>query len=179
MVILDQPKRWRTQRVNVFWDGHRDLPYVNEPFNDPDSLSRWRHLGYTQEKFTGDMYDMRQPEPSWMQPFRDIFNWKHFSWSLYRMGPGTVLPMHQDLYVRFREIYQIKNAGDIVRAIVFLEDWQSGHYFEIDNHPVVSWSAGDTVIWHNDVPHLAANMGQTDRYTLQITGVLDANQFVE
>jgi hypothetical protein len=28
-------------------------------------------------------------------------------------------------------------------------------------------------LWHGDTPHIAANMGQTPRYTLQITGVID------
>ena len=94
------------------------------------------------------------------------------------MTPGCVLPNHSDTYARFREIYKIQNPDSIYRAVVFLEDWQSGHYFEIDNTPLVTWRAGDTIIWHNDVKHLAANMGMTNRYTLQITGVPYAHTFV-
>jgi hypothetical protein len=64
----------------------------------------------------------------------------------------------------------------IHRAIVFLEDWASGHYLEIDGEPIIKWTAGDVVIWCYDTPHMAANMGLTPRYTLQITGHIDENK---
>ena len=168
-------------RIDNSWWGndHRELPYINEPFNDAESLAKWQALGYTQTRFTGDMYDMRNPEPIWIDPFRKVFPWKHFSWSVYRMGPGTTLPNHVDTYARFRNLHSIQDANSIFRAVVFLENWQSGHYFEINEDPVVEWAAGETVIWQNNTRHLAANMGMTDRYTLQITGVPDENIFVQ
>lgn len=170
MAIRDRPSWYRT-RVPVVWSGIRDLAYVHEPFNDVGSLGHWRDLGYTQARFTGDMYDMRNPEPDWMIKLRASFPWQHWSWSVYRMGPGCVLPNHRDTYARFRDIYQITDITQIWRAIVFLEDWQSGHYFEIEGRPITEWHQGDAVAWCNDVPHLAANVGMTDRYTLQITGI--------
>lgn len=180
MAIPDKFK-WTNGWITSNWWGysHQALPYTNEPFNDSDSLDQWRKLGYTQTRFTGDMYDMRKPEPDWIAPFRHHFPWQHFSWSVYRMGPGTVLPNHADTYARFREIYSIKDPSTVFRAVVFLENWQSGHYFEIDHEPETEWAAGQYVIWRNDVEHLAANMGMTNRYTLQITGVPDENIFVE
>lgn len=171
-------RRWYRTWIEPWWKSHASLGYVNEPFNDQASIDLWRSLGYTQTKFTGDMYDMRNPEPAWIAPFRSHFAWKHFSWSVYRMGPGCVLPNHSDTYAKFREIYNITDPDSVFRAVIFLEDWQSGHYFEIDHCPVINWIAGDTVIWQNDVPHLAANIGMTNRYTLQITGVPDENPFL-
>jgi hypothetical protein len=35
---------------------------------------------------------------------------------------------------------------------------------------VVKWRAGDVIEWCYDTPHMAANMGSTARYTLQVTG---------
>jgi len=174
MAILDTPS-WRQYHIDPWWFTHRDLYYVNEPFNDPVSLAKWRELGYTQTRFTGDMYDMRRREPEWVTPFRDHFLWNHFSWSVYRMGPGCVLPNHSDTFARFRNLYKIHDPQTIYRAVVFLEDWASGHYFEIDGNPVVKWRAGDVVAWRFDTPHLAANMGETARYTLQITGIVNEN----
>jgi hypothetical protein len=174
MAILDN-NSWRNFHVDPWWISHRDLPYVNEPFNDPVSLKKWRELGYTQTRFTGDMYDMRNSEPDWIAPFRRRFLWQHFSWSIYRMGPGTVLPNHSDTFARFVDIYKIERPQSVCRAVIFLEDWASGHYFEIDGNPIVNWRAGDGVAWRYDTLHLAANVGETDRYTLQITGVVDEN----
>lgn len=163
---------WTRGSIIPWWSFlHRTLDYRNEPFNDPESEARWRELGYTQTKFTGDMYDMRRPEPDWIAPFRKHFQFVNFSWSFYRMSPGTTLPEHSDTYVRFKEIYHVPNDQDVVRVVVFLDDWQSGHYFEIAGHPIVQWRVGDWVMWKNDCPHIAANVGSSDRYTLQITGL--------
>lgn len=175
MVIPDKVN-WQRFYISPWWGKkHRDLNYVNEPFNDTESLNEWRSLGYTQEKFTGDMYDMRNIEPDWMADFRYHFQWQHFSWSVYRMGPGTVLPEHSDIYKKFRELHQVENPQQIRRAIVFLEDWQQGHYFDIDSVPITRWRAGDVVQWNWDTKHTAANVGKTNRYTLQITGLHNDN----
>jgi hypothetical protein len=162
---------WARGHVDPWWSlENLALPYVNEPFNDQVALNEWTKLGYTQTKFTGDMYDMRSPEPVWINPFRKVFPLSNFSWSIYRMGPGTVLPEHTDTYSRFKKVYRIKEHTTIMRAIVFLQDWDSGHYLEMNGEPVIKWRAGDWVIWSDQFPHLAANMGKTNRYTLQITG---------
>ena len=167
-----QDKNWHRGHTYPVWrDAFKELMYINEPFNDPESLKEWRDLGYTQTKFTGDMYDMRQEEPEWMHLIRNVFDWRYFSWSVYRMNPGCCLPMHSDTYLRFRELHNWK--GDIHRAIIYMEDWQSGHVSEIEDTVITQWRAGDYIVWKNDTPHLAANVGKTSRYTLQITGVWD------
>ena len=64
MAIPVENNTWAQGHVEPWWGlRHRELAYFNEPFNDAQSLSKWRELGYTQKKFTGDMYDMRLPEP--------------------------------------------------------------------------------------------------------------------
>lgn len=171
------PENYKILWFDPWWENqHRYLDYVNEPFNNPQDQAHWRELGYTQERFTGDLYDMRRPEPDWIQGFRDRLPMQHFSWSIYRMRPGDVLPNHQDTYVSFRRIHSLDHTAVIRRYVVFLEDWCSGHYFEIDHDPVVRWVSGTTVLWHNDTSHLAANLGDTYRYTLQITGVINPQE---
>ena len=173
MAILGNNNHWAQGHCDPWWGKlHQGLTYINEPFNDATALAEWYQLGYSPAtQFTGDMYDMRNPEPSWIAPFRAHFGFEHFSWSVYRMNPGTVLPEHQDTYSRFRQIYKLDPGQPVARAIVFLEDWQSGHYLEMNGKPVVDWQAGDWVCWEGNFPHAAANVGKTPRYTLQITGV--------
>jgi hypothetical protein len=87
------------------------------------------------------------------------------------MSTGTILPTHGDLYLRYVDLFNLKGQEQrIRRAIVFLEDWKPGHYFEGNNDAKVNWRAGDVVEWCYDAPHLAANLGLEPRYTLQITG---------
>lgn len=160
----------------VFWDDEfKRLDYVNEEFNDTANLERWTALGYA-NKFTGDMCDMRRPQPSWNYQFIKIFQemgWKDIGTSYYRMGTGTILPTHSDLYLRYVDIFKLQGQEHTIRrAIVFLEDWRPGHYFEGNDQPYVNWRAGDVVEWEYDTPHLAANLGLDPRYTLQITGHL-------
>ena len=79
--------------------------------------------------------------------------------------------MHSDLYVKYIKLFGLQGREQrIRRAVVFLEDWKSGHYFEMLDEPVIKWRAGKAVEWTYDVPHMAANMGTEPRYTLQITG---------
>ena len=159
-------------RIEPFWDSSfKDLDYTVEAFNNPNDLDKWAEQGYSC-KFTGAMCDMRSPQPVWNNMFIRHFNrlgWKDIGTSYYRMSSGTILPEHQDTYKKYIELFNAE-PQTIYRAIIFLEDWASGHYLEIDREPITKWSAGDTVVWQYDTPHLAANMGVTPRYTLQITG---------
>ena len=161
-------------QIPKFWDDEfKHLSYIQESFNDTESVSRWLAQGYA-NKFTGDMCDMRSPQPSWNQKFIDIYQemgWKDIGTSYYRMGTGTILPTHSDLYLRYIELFKLQGKESrIRRAIVFLEDWRPGHYSEVNDHPRVKWKAGDVVEWKYDLPHMAANLGTEPRYTLQITG---------
>jgi hypothetical protein len=117
---------------------------------------------------------MRSRQPSWNSTFISIYaemGWKNIGTSYYRMATGTVLPMHQDLYVRYAQLFNLQGQEHrIRRSVIFLEDWQSGHYAEYDHEPFVGWRAGDCMTWCNNTPHLAANIGLLPRYTLQITG---------
>jgi hypothetical protein len=163
-----------TYRLEVFWDNeYKDLTYENEPFNDIASAVQWIGQGYW-PKFTGDMCDMRSPQPSWNNKFIKHFEslgWKDVGTSYYRMNTGTVLPMHSDLYVKYIDLFNLQGQEQTLRrAIVFLEDWKSGHYFESLGEALTDWSAGTVVEWTYDMPHMAANIGLDPRYTLQITG---------
>lgn len=159
-----------------FWDDEfKTLDYIQEPFNDPDSVDLWLSQGYL-SKICGDLCDMRHRLPAWADKFVKIYTemgWQDIGLAFYRMPTGTVMPVHIDLYKRYIEVFNLNGQETrIRRAIVFLEDWKPGHYSEVNGHPHVNYKAGYTVEWHYDTPHMAANIGLEDRYTLQITGHL-------
>jgi hypothetical protein len=160
-----------------FWDdSYKTLEYINETFNDTALAQQWATQGYP-DRFTGDMCDMRSPQPNWNQRFLDIFTgqgWKDVGTSYYRMNTGTVLPTHGDLYLKYIDLFDLNGREHAIRrAIVFLEDWQPGHYAEYQDQAYVNWRAGSVIEWTYDTPHMAANLGLTPRYTLQITGHVD------
>ena len=160
--------------VPAFWDDEfKRLDYINETFNDLESVDRWLAQGFANQ-FTGDMCDMRSAQPTWNNTIIEVFEqmgWRDIGTSYYRMAPGTILPTHQDLYKKYIELFDLQGQEHtIYRAVIFLEDWQPGHYLEAMDQPMVKWRAGDVVEWVYDTPHMAANMGSAPRYTLQITG---------
>jgi hypothetical protein len=163
-------------QLPVFWDDeYKQLDFINEPFNDPASVSRWTAQGY-QSKICGELCDMRHRLPSWNQQFIDHYTdlgWKNIGVAYYRMKTGTVMPVHSDLYKRYIQIFNLQGQEHTIqRALVLLEDWKPGHYLEVQGQPIVNWSAGHVAQWTYDAPHMAANIGLEDRYTLQITGHL-------
>lgn len=160
--------------LEVFWDDEfKQLKYIHEPFNDPVSVNQWINQGY-QSKITGGLCDMRHTLPSWNHKVIEHYEsngWKDIGVAYYRMSTGTVMPNHSDLYKRYIEIFNLQGQEHTIRrALVLLEDWKSGHYLEANGVPIVDWRAGQVVEWTYDTPHLAANIGLEDRYTLQITG---------
>lgn len=164
-------------KLDRFWDDEfKTLDYINEPFNDPISVNRWITQGY-QAKITGELSDMRHRLPSWNHKFIEFYKaqgWKDIGLAYYRMKTGTVMPTHSDLYKRYIEVFNLQGKEKTInRALVFLEDWKPGHYLEVMGTPIVDWTAGTVVEWVYDTPHMAANIGLEDRYTLQITGHID------
>lgn len=159
-----------------FWDDEfKNLDYIQEPFNDPTSVDLWLRQGY-HTKICGDLCDMRHRLPDWADKFITIYTemgWRDIGLAFYRMPTGTVMPVHQDLYKRYIELFDLQGQEHTIRrALLLLEDWRPGHYLEVDGKPYVNWRAGDTVEWVYSTPHSAANIGLEDRYTLQITGHL-------
>lgn len=162
--------------LNVFWDDeYKILDYIYEPFNDPMDVARWISQGY-QSKICGALCDMRHRLPRWNHRFIEYYDdlgWKDVGVAYYRMDTGTVMPVHEDRYKRYIELFNLEGREHTIRrALVLLEDWRSGHYLEVMGVPEVKWSAGTVIEWTYDTPHMAANIGLEPRYTLQITGHL-------
>lgn len=163
-------------KITPFWDHeYKELNYIHEPFNDPISARIWSEQGY-RGPVTGVMCDMKQRHPVWTDKIIKLFTakgWNDIGVCFYRMDTGVILPVHKDLYLKYIQLFDLQGKEQtIFRAIIFLEDWQSGHYAEYCNEPFVNWKAGDGVYWQYDALHMAANIGLTPRYTLQITGHL-------
>jgi hypothetical protein len=149
---------------------YKNLNYINKPFNDQKTFEQWKSLGHNYEKYTGLMRDQSQQLPDWCFNVLEQIPLQKSSITLYCMSPGTIMPEHSDTFIKYREIMNLKSIDNVGRAVIFLEDWKSGHYFEIDETPMVNWKKGDYVLWKNDTPHMAANLGKENRYTMQVTG---------
>lgn len=92
-----------------------------------------------------------------------------YSVGIMKQPPGQTLPIHEDTFYKFAKVNNVDPYA-CCRVNIFLEDWQSGHYFEINQTPVLHWKRGDAIIIEHDEVHLSGNMGVSPKYTMQITG---------
>jgi hypothetical protein len=156
---------------------YTNLDYTSENFNDLEQVIQWRKLGHNPK--TGDMYDMRHPQqPALTNKLIDYVTkqgLEHIGVSYYRMSPGDNLPYHSDVYKKYITLFDlVARRENIIRYIFFPESRKPGHIFEVDG-TIIDWKAGDFVAWKYDTPHLAANLGEEYRYTIQVTGVIREN----
>jgi hypothetical protein len=101
---------------------------------------------------------------------KSIFS--NYSLSVIKQMPGQTIPEHIDTFYQF----SLKNncdRNDVCRLNFFLEDWKTGHYFEMDSEPVLKWKSMDFQVIRYGVPHLSGNNGKEPKYTMQITGLYD------
>jgi|TARA_B110000285_G_C14718417_1_gene421009 hypothetical protein len=161
---------WSRSKITPQWsEDYKKLCYTYKSANDKD-ISQWRANGYTHEKFTGEMFCDQQNMPAWTKTVGEEIGLINCGFTFYKMQTGIIMPKHVDHFETYCKLFNI-SRDKVVRAIVALEDWKSGHYFEIDGNPITDWRKGDYVVWDADTPHSAANIGIEDRYTLQITGI--------
>lgn len=163
---------WQQGHVDPWWDQRfKDLDYQYYALTNTHDLERWINEGYANLTLNGGLYSLPRPMPHYSDNFIDLFPWQDIGIAFYRMNTCDALPLHTDSYKSYRQMFGVA-AEQMYRAIVFLEDWKSGHYFEIDNTPIMPYKAGDWVSWNNKVPHYAGNFGIEPRFTMQITGHL-------
>ena len=154
-------------------------------FPNNEIVDRWKDIGHLYVNYTGMIREEYRGLPDWTHEIVNRFKRKFIkegdkwlmirdtSISMYRMPPGTIMPEHEDTYPRFKELFDVEDVNKICRILVFMDDWKSGHYFELNGVPYPNWSKGDYVYWRGMTPHIAANLGVEDRYTMQITATLE------
>lgn len=160
---------WQQGKVSVCWDdSYKSLPFEREPIQEYE-IRNWRSQGYTHDTFSGKMYSSRNPMPEWVYTVSSEVGLHNCGYVIYKMHTLEIMPEHTDHYETYQKVFGV-DRHDVYRAIVFLEDWQPGHYSQMSDTGIVNWQAGDYVQWSADTPHAAANIGTKPRYTLQITG---------
>ena len=163
-----------TGMIHPVWDMSEveNLVYFSEPFNDQDTYDNWKqYYGYNFS--IGEQADYRSSQPSCQTEIinmleEHIGQLKNVGCSWYRMQPGDMLPYHQDKYVSYCNYYGVEQK-DVYRILVLLQDWKPGFLLEVGKRAIADYSAGTYVMWNNDTPHMAGNLGFEPRYTLQIT----------
>jgi hypothetical protein len=99
----------------------------------------------------------------------EYFDLKDIVCDLSKYAPGMMLPWHFDTYPTYSKNMNVADKNKIVRIIVFLHDSQPGHQLWVEDR-LCAGPAGTWFSWAGATKHMAANLGETDRYVIQITG---------
>lgn len=122
-------------------------------------------------------HEDRESNPAWITAvadyIRDDQGLSNIVCTITRQNPGNSLPPHVDMYCTYREEKDIpvEDAKNIIRYLVFLEDWKTGHFLQFGESVCCYWKKGDCITWDNGMRHLSTNAGTEPKFAMQITGV--------
>jgi hypothetical protein len=165
--------RWKIIVTNMI-QGHIDLPDLTAELNALQFSDYFQCYQQTPEvekyynQYNSSIWQMLEDCPDWVNDLSKQVpqDFEHYVVSVINILPGNTIPYHADKHYLLQKEH---GAGDTYRYLIFLEDWQSGHYFEIYNQPLVSWRRGDWIKFHRNEWHLAGNMGTTPFFSAQVT----------
>lgn len=166
--VIDHPQYWCSlvSENEISWD-----TTGNEYFN---SMKHYKDWGYTSENTRSWETTSVQPQlhMDWEQPVIDALP---LSCAISRptlQEPGNIMPWHDDKFYNFKR--QFPDCADfIIRFIVFINDWTPGQFIQAGNSVIAGWQAGNVVLWHPSRMHLAVNAGYENKWTTNVTGILD------
>lgn len=156
--------------IPVFWnrDDYQDAGW----YRHPD-----RTHGFTTENKNYDIYgenlgvyvpDIKKLDLIFEKVF-EFFDLENLVFNLSKYNPGMILPWHYDNYPTYRKNKGILDSDSVVRIMVLLEDAAPGHQLWIEDK-FCTGQAGAWFSWQGSTKHMAANLGEVDRYVIQITG---------
>jgi hypothetical protein len=140
-------------------------------------MQSFRDFGYKKDQT--EFYQIFSDEyPKLFENFIKLSGLGCASSSLIKQYPGNIIPWHQDTHITLKnklsKFKELKNKK-IIRYMIFLTDWDWGHYFCVGNNVVHQWRAGDIITWNPIVHHCGSNAGMTPKITLNVTGLIEKN----
>lgn len=128
--------------------------------------------GHNLSQMIIENYFEPNPMPSVVEEIKVYFNFLNpVSVAVNCCRAGQYLPLHCDLYQKWKEVFCVKDAKNIKRYIVMLEDHSPGQLLEIGDKVYKRWKTGDYFGWTGSTPHAIYNLSLVNRYAIQITGI--------
>jgi hypothetical protein len=152
------------------WDqSYQDLIYIDEIIKQPELQQFWVSVGHLPTNLVIKTYSQPNPMPAWVENLKNHWpEYKNFGFSFHKFSPGHYLPEHKDAYTKYITKFNISHT-EVVRILLYLEDWQPGQFNTVEKHVISNWKAGDWIGWSGDALHSVVNFGVTTRYALAIT----------
>jgi hypothetical protein len=134
-------------------------------------VDTWKDWGYTSHNTKIWKTTNQKPKIDFVWE-KDIANHLPFSDCIVTptmQSPGHTLPWHEDNFVLLKQKYP---TGHLVRFLIFMEDSSIGHALQIKDSWKTKWKAGDVIVWYPSAGHLSINIGNKNKWTCNVTGLL-------
>lgn len=145
-----------------------------------ESMRQHREWGYTPENTRSWETTSTKPQVvmPWEQAMTDQLPLQSGATSRPTLQkPGNIMPWHMDRFFYFRRNHP--EGEHVIRFLYFMKDWEAGHMLQAGNSILSHWSAGDVIVWHPNRWHLSLNAGFTDKWTTNVTGILNEEIWIE
>ena len=94
--------------------------------------------------------------------------------SLFIQLPGQTIPCHVDTYSTYiRRVGGKPDYKKLRRYMIFVRDWDFGHFFHWGNTCINQWQAGDFWSLRNGIYHGSANAGVNPKITIHWSGEVE------
>jgi hypothetical protein len=165
-----------TGHIHPQWniEDFKTLAYKYDTHKDSKLLDQYEQLGHSRLNMTLYNYFEPNPMPAVVKDF-NLYYFSHLtniSVAINLFKPGQYLPMHVDLFEKYRQVHNLDKSSSIFRTIVMLEDSEPGQISQACNKTFGEWKAGFWLQWEESDPHAFYNFSMKDRYAVQITGTI-------
>lgn len=131
--------------ITPVWDcvSYHSLPYIEEIIKQPEVQQEWLNAGHLDKSLIIETYSQPNPMPAWVDKLNYHWpNYKNFGYSFHRFVPGRYLPDHRDAYEKYKQKFNV-DISNVLRILIYLEDWQPGQLNTIEDRVISNWKAGD------------------------------------
>jgi hypothetical protein len=149
--------------------------YVNLKYNrdtvNHECLTTFLNAGHSRDQMC--LYNYFEPNimPASVDYIKSKFNFlKNLTAAVNLVLPGQYMPVHQDLYLKWKTVHNITDTKKIMRVIVMLENNENGQFLQIEKNIYNNWLSGDWYSWVGETEHAVYNFSTKNRYAIQLTG---------
>jgi hypothetical protein len=158
-------------KIEATWS---QIDFKNVPWRNNKDPFQGFHSNSKVERLYGNLVNIGicNDVPEGLITVAKSFGLRNSVCALNKMTETQVLPFHRDKYSVYCRKNDVKDVEKICRIILFLEDSLPGQQLWIEDQ-FCSGPAGSYFGWMGSTMHMAANLNESTRYTLQITGIKD------
>jgi hypothetical protein len=157
----------------------RELVVYEDDWTSPTAFaeekSRYTNTQYMTAKNT--LIDLNEYDESQLD-FEDIGKQLGMKvvtiWTIVQR-PGQILPLHKDEHLETKAKLP-DHPGTLCRCVIHIEDWKPGQFLDYSENRVdTGWKQGQGWRVGAGLPHLSANCGEHNKYTMQVSGYATSN----